>query len=487
MDDLANNWGTDLCFPEKYRRSLLSPSILLPRNAARGGIAPTPTGLPVLVAAETQDFTFGTITDCGSQANSWAINDATNLSASACLFAAGSYVAGDGCALQQYSTSEFDTGVNLCEIVPPKGVETPACRANTVPLPYHIPGVMAPDALEAYEDECLQKVHIQLCWAKTRGQPYKALLLELMLAGNGASLSDRALVCIGMLAAKHQLRVIVDEIMTGGRTGSMFYLLSKPSSFQAVVTHITFGKWTQMGIVFFSKSWAEKRAKLYPFTKRGASTSLGEDRAVVQWKCLKACLSETAQKRAKVLQKLRLSEQEVWGEGLLLFGPCRREVQRGLKCRYLPTIHEHTPVDKGKTTMLMPRQTGGYRAHVNQLILEATRLWISDVPQSLLDPYGATPAEQQRMNAERSSDFAFISKLIKGSSESDEKTAGEWRDLLMPNNTNRTHGEGALLRLQAAGYMIRTQVGKKRTRKWKLQDGFVAPWKSEDHEAIVLG
>jgi len=35
--------------------------------------------------------------------------------------------------------------------------------------------------------------------------------------------------------------------------------------------------------------------------------------------------------------------------------------------------------------------------------------------------------------------------------------------------------------------MIRTQVGKKRTRNWKLQDGFIAPWKSEDHQAIVLG
>ena len=484
-DDLANSWGTGLCLPEKYRRSLVSPRHLLPQNVARAGIEPSPTGLPVLVSAETNDFVFGKIADCGSQANSWAIDDATNQNASACLFAAGSYVAGDGSVLQQYSTSEFDTGVNLCEITPPKSRITPACRANTVPLPYHIPGVMTPHALEAYEDECLQKVHIQLCWAKTRGHPYKALLLELMLAGNGASLSDRALVCIGMLAAKHQLRVIVDEIMTGGRTGRMFYLLSKPSSFQAVVTHITFGKWTQMGIVFFSKAWAEKREKLYPFTKRGASTSLGEDRAVVQWKCLKACLSETAQKRAKVLQKLRLREQEVWGEGLLLFGPCRRETMCGLKCRYLPTIHAATPIDKGNTTKLMPTQIGAYRAHVNKLILEAIKLWISDVPQALLDPNGLTPAEQHRMNAERSSDFALISKLIKGSSETDEKTAEEWRKLLMPN-TNRSQGEGALRRVEAAGYMIRTQVGKKRTRNWKLQDGFIAPWKSEDQQAIVL-
>jgi len=266
----------------------------------------------------------------------------------------------------------------------------------------------------------------------------------------------------------------------------MFYLLSKPPSFQAVVTHITFGKWTQMGIVFFSKSWAEKRKSSYPFTKRGASTSLGKDMAVVQWKCLKGFMLETAEKRAKVLKRLKLKEREVWGEGLLLFGPCRRDTLSGLKCRYLPTIHAATPIDKGSTTKLMPTPIGAYRAHINKLILEVIELWIADVPQSLLDPHGLTPVEQERMNAERSSDFAFISKLIKGSNESDEKTAEEWRELLMPN-TNRSQGEGALRRVEAAGYMIRTQVGKKRTRNWKLQDGFIAPWKSEDHQAIVLG
>ena len=355
-DDLANDWGTKLCLPEMFNRRSFAPELPKRRNGLLGvGGGTTHTSLPVLVAAESKNFTFGTVAACGSQANSWAINDATKNNASLCLFAAGSYVAGDGTSLQQYSTSEFHMGAQLCHIMPPEEVLTSAGRANTIPLPYHIPGVLTPHQLMHYEDECLQKVHIQLCWAKMQHKPYKALLLELILAGNGATLSHRALISIGKLAAYHQLRVIVDEIMTGGRTGRMIYLLSKPPSFQEVVTHITFGKWTQMGIVIMSKTWVEKRMIMYPFTKRGASTYLSEDEAVRQWKSLKEFLPQTSARRAKVLRNLRLTEEHVWGEGLLLFGPRRLETTRGLKCRYLPLIHENTPIDNVGSTLVMPR------------------------------------------------------------------------------------------------------------------------------------
>jgi hypothetical protein len=482
-DDLANNWGTNLCLPERYNTTSFAP--MLPKSRSRLGLGggTTHTSLPVLVAAESNKFTFGTVAACGSQANSWAINDATQNNASLCLFAAGSYVAGDGTSLQQYSTSEFDIGAQLCHIMPPKEVLTSAGRANTIPLPYHIPGVLTPDQLTHYEDECLQKVHIQLCWAKMQSKPYKALLLELILAGNGATLSHRALISIGKLAAYHQLRVIVDEIMTGGRTGSMIYLLSKPVSFQAVVTHVTFGKWTQMGIVIMSKTWAERRKIMYPFTKRSASTYLCEDDAVRQWKCMKEFLQQTSVRRAKILRKLKLTEEHVWGEGLLLFGPRKIETTRGLKCRYLPMIHENTPIDNVGSTLVMPGHR--FRVVVNQQIMDATRQWISDVPQFVLDPEGSSPVEQERMNAERSSDFAFIDKLIKGSSDSDEKTAREWKDQYMPEG-NRHKGETTLAKLRDAGYMVQTKKGAKRMRCWKLKEGFIAPWKSEHFAVVVM-
>lgn len=482
-DDLANNWGITLCLPDTYRRSLRSPA--LPRVLGNDGGRGSSATLPGLVSAETDQFTFERVSICGSQANSWAVDDATNHNASRCLFAAGSYVAGDASALQCFSTSEFSTGSELALITPPEEVQSPAGRANTVPLPYHIPGLLKPDELMAYEDECLQAVHIRLCWAKMRSEPYKALLLELMLAGNGAILSNRALVSIGKLAAHHQLCVIVDEIMTGGRTGSMFFLLSKPLSFQAEVTHITFGKWIQMGMVFLSKTWAEKRKKLYPVTKRGASTYLEMEEAVLQWRCVKKCLSEIPTKRENLLKRLKLKEKQVWGAGLIVFGPIRRDTPRGLKCRYLPLIHANTPIDSAVKSSKM-RHFENFRTHVNHLIMDATRKWILDAPQPKVDPEYSTLAEQ-RMDGERLSDFAFIAKLIKECSELDEKPSEEWMKECMQKDINRTHGEAALGRLKLAGCMETKQRGKKRKRNWKLREGFIAPWKSEDFDEIIAG
>jgi len=279
------------------------------------------------------------------------------------------------------------------------------------------------------------------------------------------------------------LQPIIDEIMTGGRTGRMFFLLSKPPSFQAAVTHITFGKWSQMGMVFLSKSWAEKRKALYPVTKRGASTFLCAEEAVIQWRGVKKCLKEIPDKRERVLKKLKLKEEHVWGEGLIVFGPCRRETTHGLKCRYLPLIHASTPIDSVRSTLLM--RPKAFKVQVNKLIMGATKKWILDCPQPEVDIH-STPAEQ-KMDEERLSDFAFIAKLIKDSSELEEKPADDWRSECMPVDFNRTQGEAALCRLKAIGCMETTQKGRKRKRHWKLQEGVIAPWKSEDFDEIVAG
>jgi len=431
--------------------------------------------LPGLVAAETNRFGFERVSICGSQANSWCIDDSTNQNASLCLFAAGSYVSGDASALQSYSTSEFSTGEELALIVPPAEVRSPSARANTVPLPYHIPNVLEIADLSAYEDECLQAVHIRLCWAKMRRTPYKAIFLELMLAGNGAILSDRALVAIGKLATHHNLAVVVDEVMTGGRTGEMFFLLSKPPSFQAAVTHITFGKWCAMGMIFLSKAWSEKRKILYPHARRGASTFLSADAAIQTWKCLKSNLGEIPEKRAEVLKKLKLKAEHAWGQGLIVFGPYRRETQRGLKCRYLPLIHAGMKIDSPKSTLVVAPEL--FASHVNQRIMAAMIQWIGDVPQPTMIAY-ATPAEK-KSDAEKVSDFTFIAKLIKTSSELDEKPSDEWMKDCMGSNTNRSQGESALGRLKVAGCIETTQVGKARKRHWKLQEGLISPWKSD--------
>lgn len=479
MDDLSNNWGVNLCLPERYHRSLGSSS--LPMRAKANAERSSSATLPVLLAAETDQFVFERVSSCGSQANSWAIDDATNLNKTLCLFAAGSYVAGDASALQSYSTSEFNVNEELSLVVPPQEVAFPQARANTIPLPFHIPGVISTKELNKYEDKCFQAVHIKLSWAKMRGKPYKAILLELMLAGNGAILSNRALVALGKLAVYHNLCVIVDEIMTGGRTGAMFYLLSKPVSFINVVTHITFGKWTQMGMIFLSKPWAKKRPSLYPFTKRGASTFLCPEDAVSRWRCLKKTLSEIPNKKEKVLKKLRLSNKQVWGEGLLLFGSHRRETAKGLKCRYLPLAHEHTPIDNVKYTQLMNPHS--YRIHVNNAVMGSVNKWVQDEP--VAKSHARSTPEEWKQDKEELSDFCFISKLIKESTDGEEKPSDSWKDDCMPIDSNRKDGESALSRLKLAGLMEKTQSGKKRKRQWKLKPGLIAPWKSTDLDEII--
>jgi hypothetical protein len=126
-----------------------------------------------------------------------------------------------------------------------------------------------------------------------------------------------------------------------------------------------------------------------------------------------------------------------------------------------------------------------FKVQVNKLIMGATRKWIMDAPQPEVDMH-STPAEQ-RMDEERLSDFAFIAKLIKDSSELDEKPSDDWRKECMREDINRTQGEAALGRLKVAGCIETTQKGRKRKRNWKLQEGFIAPWKSEDFDEIVAG
>ena len=132
-----------------------------PQPMALASAERTSTGnLSGLVAAETNKFVFDRVTICGSEANSWAINDATNLQSSRCLFAAGSCVAGNCSALQSFTTSDFALGADLAFVTPPDQVQNPVARKNTVPLPHHIPGVLQCPELMACEDECLQAVHI---------------------------------------------------------------------------------------------------------------------------------------------------------------------------------------------------------------------------------------------------------------------------------------------------------------------------------------
>ena len=55
----------------------------------------------------------------------------------------------------------------------------------------------------------------------------------------------------------------------------------------------------------------------------------------------------------------------------------------------------------------------------------------------------------------------------------------------MPKDINRSQGEAALARLKMAGCMETTQRGVKRKRQWKLREGLISPWKSDDFDEIL--
>ena len=78
--------------------------------------------------------------------------------------------------------------------------------------------------------------------------------MEITLASNGSTVSDRALTILGHLAHLHDFG-IVDEIMTGGCTKTMLSTMEKPKIFQKSVEFITMGKWLKCGMVFETDGW----------------------------------------------------------------------------------------------------------------------------------------------------------------------------------------------------------------------------------------
>ena len=112
---------------------------------------------------------------------------------------------------------------------------------------------MSDDDLRQYEDECLEHLHILCLYNKVMKNKVTCILMEITLASNGSSLSGHALSILGELAHLHDFGIVVDEIMTGGRTKTMLLTMEKPKIFQKAVEFITMGKWLKCGMVLGSK------------------------------------------------------------------------------------------------------------------------------------------------------------------------------------------------------------------------------------------
>ena len=374
-DDLANEWGV----------SLVLPGEASPRHARRcvgiGTFERKDSRVLRELIFDTFDgeFRLEKVSQSGSDAQLYAIFQATQGDVSLCLVASGSYVSGSNGGLQNWSTSDFEAVHGHTVIIRPTDVRLKFTQMHTVGLPFHIPGTMDAEALEAYEDRCLNELHVRCLAARINGAPFKALLMELLLAGNGGTLSDRALTRIGMLAEHHNFCVVLDEIMTAGRTGTMLMLLQKPEPFKKAVRYVTMGKWMGSGLVLVSGE--EAKDLLYnmnevssrTISNRWLSNSLDCKEIIAAWREVQNKLSNAQKRRAAALKKLRVTESRCWGAGTIIFAPLRRnDLCLGLKCRFLPLLDDAPFIGQVKRTV----KEEWSKDKVNDRIVKGVNSWV---------------------------------------------------------------------------------------------------------------
>ena len=296
-DDLANNWGCNLINVERRGRKRVA--LLRDKSVF--------FSFKGLVSNEFDGrFVLQKVTPNGSDANLYAVNYLTKGNNDCCLIACGSYVAGDQGPLHSWTTSTFTPDWGPSGIMAPNDVATDFTRQHTIALPYHIPGCLQENDLCKYEDECLNHLHIRCLVQKMKNVPIRALIMEIILANNGATISDRALKLLGQLAHHHGFMIIVDEIMTGGRTGTMLLSTSKPAEFVEAIAHVTMGKWLQVGLVLTKKDLFEEQMKtISHMPKRGSSTSIDCKEPLTHWKFASDELNNSMYRREQVLKKFR--------------------------------------------------------------------------------------------------------------------------------------------------------------------------------------
>ena len=449
-DDLANNWGCNLCnLSSQDRRKYKPESTVLVLDEFRR----------VVTRDLQQQFTLQRVCEDGSTANLLSIIDATNGDTSTCLVAAGCYVSAST-FLQNLSTSGFELTSSLAVVIKPELVKDTFARRQIVGLPYHISGCLGAKDLEKYEDECIRSLHTRLLLLRTIGNPVKCLLLELMLAGCGAMLSDRALSKLAWLSMKHSFSFIVDEIMTSGRTGTMLMLSKKPDDFIQRVSHVTLGKWTLAGIVLtplkgsFSSEEKNKFQQPTPVSNMPRKPSTFIDVYPIQpvWSKVMEAKELAEVRREIVLKKLKCDEREAWGEGCLIFAPVRSNTTNGLKCRYLPQLEL---LNISMTTNSCRDRISKF--FVDQTVREACVAWSS------LDVYIGN-----------NDDTAYYLKFIQSlcmQSIIDKNvfiTYEEVHSGVLAELNNKGKVGEIMRKLESASLLQYVVVGRKRRRMWRI-------------------
>ena len=397
----------------------------------------------------------------GSDANLFAVNSVTRGDNNGCLVASGSYVAGDGGPLATWTSSTFDIEQGPSFVAAPNEVATQFTKEHTVALPYHIPGAkgLTMKKLQKYEDVCLFDLHARCLVQKMKGTPVTALLLEITLANNGATLSDRALKMLGMLAAHHGFQFVDDEIMTGGRTGRMLECLGKPKEFVDAIACVTMGKWLGMGLVLVSKDHREKTRRMFEAVpRRGVSTNMKCDQAIKLWQAAALRLGRTEQRRAQAIKKLNMREADCWGAGIHIFAPVARvAASRASKVRFLPLL-EDTPFDSIKVLRTNVLWTKEY---VNDTLINGVQEWLGQY-------YITTEADKAYHKLVVQLAQKYTTNRIVSTKEVTEEIMG------VGFHTKAT--AAVLTAAEDAGLCSRVKVTADRLRRWEIHDLAIPPW-----------
>ena len=323
-DELENEWDVDLFTVDLGRRATRIYDDKFD-NLAR---------LPDRINELFKPFVWFQFQLNGTTANIMAMTMATDSQMNRCLIASGSYVGGDQTCAQPLSTSYLQPGAYFCDIIVDGDHISNAARSQTIPLPYHVPSDdLDNNALQEMEDECIHHLHVRYFASKIDGKAFKAIFLELILAGNGGSLSDCFLEKLGNFCLEYGISIVVDEIMTSVRCGPTLLSLEAPSTFQQAIAFITVGKWAKIGIVLMNPghetiiNLLEERNSVKS-QNRGFSVDPKMYETFQMITQVKSYLGVARERGEMVTNWLRNADKNVeyWGKGCLIFSNRPRKI-----------------------------------------------------------------------------------------------------------------------------------------------------------------
>ena len=411
QDDAANQWGCILVQPQGPSRSRSD-------NVSIGMVDPNKSPLENLIWKQCNPFQLHHISPSGSDANAFCISALSNNNIESVIFATGLYVSGNDIdRLRKFSTTDFAIQAGLAFPMSPPGSPTPIGQEiyqRIVPMPYHIPDPtnQSTKFLSFRESQVLEELEFRCFFSQMIGNPIRVLMLELILAGCGAVLSITFLEKLAKLAAKHQFYFLIDEILTGARTGQVLYTLTMPKVFVDRVACITLGKWCGHGMVL----WNTKHSYILPQFEysRGLSTNISYGPSLHLWERMVQVAGQSEARRHAFLKKIKCPVAEAWGKGVMIYCPYKWiGPGQALKNRYLPCLEsmKWAPLSLQKIDSLTIQSANKYLDDSAIKWLNYSRIYFGTHAARSVITYLVTPGYAVQLNWNHYNKHEFLNTI----------------------------------------------------------------------------